>query len=149
MTDNKAFTPDTAVAEPNTARSSNASLKTDALPPAYNTAVESLKDLNSKYVAVISALIYIFSYSLGLHRANLTEKDQLEEADYNPFEHRDPNGASAGGALAHLLKSSLGTGILAMPMAFHNGGLLFGGIMTLIVGFLCTHCVHILVSNSY
>ncbi|XP_023161440.2 proton-coupled amino acid transporter-like protein CG1139 [Drosophila hydei] len=129
MTDNKAFTPDTAVAEPNTARSSNASLKTDALPPAYNTAVESLKDLNSK--------------------ANLTEKDQLEEAEYCPFEHRDPNGASAGGALAHLLKSSLGTGILAMPMAFHNGGLLFGGIMTLIVGFLCTHCVHILVKTSH
>lgn len=85
-----------------------------------------------------------------LHRANLTEKDQLEqeEGPYSPFDNRDPNGASAGGALAHLLKSSLGTGILAMPMAFHNAGLVFGSVMTLIVGFLCTHCVHILVSNS-
>ncbi|KAH8298477.1 hypothetical protein KR044_005593, partial [Drosophila immigrans] len=82
-------------------------------------------------------------------RANLTEKDQLEDADYNPFENRDPNGSSSGGALAHLLKSSLGTGILAMPMAFHNAGLVFGSVMTLIVGFLCTHCVHILVQTSH
>lgn len=50
------------------------------------------------------------------------------------------------GSLAHLLKSSLGSGILAMPMAFMNAGLLFGAIGTLVVGFLCTHCVHILVS---
>ncbi|KAH8421021.1 hypothetical protein KR222_003998, partial [Zaprionus bogoriensis] len=84
-------------------------------------------------------------------RANLTEKNQLEqeEGPYSPFDNRDPNGASAGGALAHLLKSSLGTGILAMPMAFHNAGLVFGSIMTLVVGFLCTHCVHILVRTSH
>jgi hypothetical protein len=50
------------------------------------------------------------------------------------------------GALLHLLKSSLGTGILAMPNAFGNAGLLFGSIMTIIVGVLCTHCVWILVS---
>ncbi|KAH8321792.1 hypothetical protein KR067_001720, partial [Drosophila pandora] len=85
------------------------------------------------------------------YRSNLTEKNQLSLAEdpYNPFEHRDPNGASSGGALAHLLKSSLGTGILAMPMAFHNAGLVFGMVMTLIVGFLCTHCVHILVKTSH
>lgn len=53
---------------------------------------------------------------------------------------------STFGALAHLLKSSLGTGILAMPMAFKNAGLWFGLAGTVIVGLLCTHCVHILVS---
>lgn len=52
------------------------------------------------------------------------------------------------GALAHLLKSSLGTGILAMPNAIKNGGLLFGGIGTIIIGFICAHCVHILVRSS-
>lgn len=52
------------------------------------------------------------------------------------------------GSLAHLLKSSLGTGILAMPMAFKNSGLLFGALGTIIVGFLCTHCVHIFVSKN-
>lgn len=55
---------------------------------------------------------------------------------------------STTGSLVHLLKSSLGTGILAMPMAFKNAGLLFGAIGTLVVGIICTHCVHILVSEK-
>jgi len=53
------------------------------------------------------------------------------------------------GALTHLLKSSLGTGILAMPHAIKNGGLLFGGIGTIIIGIICSHCVHILVRSSH
>ncbi|ALC42096.1 CG8785 [Drosophila busckii] len=122
MTDNNAYTPDS---EP-----SSVSGKT-ARPPSYTAATNSTISLND------------FS-----SKANLTEKDQLE-ANYNPFENRDPKGASSGSALAHLLKSSLGTGILAMPMAFHNAGLVFGAVMTLIVGFLCTHCVHILVKTSH
>ena len=36
-----------------------------------------------------------------------------------------------------------------MPMAFSNAGLLFGMLGTIIVGFFCTHCVHILVSGIY
>ncbi|XP_071453149.1 proton-coupled amino acid transporter-like protein acs [Hetaerina americana] len=70
--------------------------------------------------------------------------------EYNPFEHRHverPN--TALGGLAHLLKSSLGTGILAMPNAFRNGGLIFGTIATLVVGYICTHCVYILVNSSH
>lgn len=58
------------------------------------------------------------------------------------------NLGSTLGALLHLLKSSLGTGILAMPNAFGNAGLLFGSVMTIIVGVLCTHCVWILVSRT-
>lgn len=53
------------------------------------------------------------------------------------------------GSLAHLLKSSLGTGILAMPNAIRNGGVLFGGIGTIIISFICAHCVHILVRTSH
>jgi hypothetical protein len=52
------------------------------------------------------------------------------------------------GSLIHLLKSSLGTGVLAMPMAFNNGGLIFGSVGTIIVGIICTHCVYILVSSK-
>lgn len=69
---------------------------------------------------------------------------------YNPFEHRvidKPN--TTIGALMHLLKSSLGTGILAMPNAIKNSGLLFGSVMTIIVGILCTYCVWILVATSH
>ncbi|XP_006562695.1 proton-coupled amino acid transporter-like protein pathetic [Apis mellifera] len=74
------------------------------------------------------------------------EKDDL----YNPFENRDKkNSNSDFGALAHLLKSSLGTGILAMPNAIKNGGVIFGGIGTIIIGLICAHCVHILVRSSH
>jgi len=48
--------------------------------------------------------------------------------------------------LIHLLKGSLGSGILAMPMAFMNAGLAFGVVATFAIGFICTYCVHILVS---
>ncbi|KAG4076176.1 hypothetical protein HA402_014725 [Bradysia odoriphaga] len=85
----------------------------------------------------------------------LTEKPNekqfyTSDDEYNPFEHRQvekPN--STSGSLIHLLKSSLGTGILAMPMAFKNSGLLFGAIGTIVVGFLCTLCVHMLVKTSH
>lgn len=36
-----------------------------------------------------------------------------------------------------------------MPLAFANAGLLVGAIGTIIVGFLCTHCVQILVKTSH
>ncbi|XP_055598509.1 proton-coupled amino acid transporter-like protein pathetic [Uranotaenia lowii] len=76
--------------------------------------------------------------------------NQTEYDDYNPFEHREidkPN--STTGSLIHLLKSSLGTGILAMPVAFKNAGLIFGAVGTIIIGLICTHCVHILVKTSH
>lgn len=51
--------------------------------------------------------------------------------------------------LIHLLKGSLGTGILAMPNAFLNAGLLVGTVGTILIGILCTYCLHVLVSISY
>lgn len=48
-----------------------------------------------------------------------------------------------------MLKGSLGSGILAMPLAFANGGLWFGLVSTFIVGSICTYCVHILVKCSH
>ncbi|CAH2211200.1 jg801 [Pararge aegeria aegeria] len=49
--------------------------------------------------------------------------------------------------LVHLLKCSLGTGILAMPQAFARAGLVTGIIATVLVGVLVTHCLHVLVSE--
>ncbi|KAF9823115.1 hypothetical protein SFRURICE_019353, partial [Spodoptera frugiperda] len=76
---------------------------------------------------------------------SLGSKEVINEKAYNPFEHRKvehPN--STIGSLVHLLKSSLGSGILAMPAAFKNAGLAAGAIGTLVVGFICTHCVYVL-----
>ncbi|XP_011498313.1 PREDICTED: proton-coupled amino acid transporter 4 [Ceratosolen solmsi marchali] len=74
------------------------------------------------------------------------EKDEL----YDPFDHRDKKHATSdAGSATHLIKSSLGTGILAMPSAIKNGGLIVGGIGTVLIGILCSHCVHILVKSSH
>lgn len=51
-------------------------------------------------------------------------------------------------AFFNVLKSSLGSGILAMPYAFKNAGLMFGLFGTIIVGFICSHCTYILVKSS-
>lgn len=49
-------------------------------------------------------------------------------------------------SLANLIKSSLGSGLLAMPLAFSNAGWGVGIVGTIIVAFICGHCVHIFVS---
>lgn len=51
-------------------------------------------------------------------------RDDEEAAMYNPFEHRKlTHPTSNTETLVHLLKGSLGSGILAMPLAFVNAGL--------------------------
>ncbi|XP_072941679.1 proton-coupled amino acid transporter-like protein pathetic [Epargyreus clarus] len=81
---------------------------------------------------------------------SITSKDDIaKEKEYNPFEHRQvehPN--STLGSIAHLLKACLGTGILAMPSAFKNSGLLIGVIGTLLAGVVCTHTVAMVVRTS-
>ncbi|CAG4941204.1 unnamed protein product [Colias eurytheme] len=77
------------------------------------------------------------------------DAENTQEKEYNPYEHRQvkkPN--SDIRSLANLLKASLGSGILAMPLAFSNAGWGFGIVGTIIVAFICGHCVHIFVKVS-
>lgn len=50
--------------------------------------------------------------------------------------------------MIHLLKGNIGTGILAMPDAFKNAGLVIGTVGTLFMGIICTHCMHMLVRSA-
>jgi len=49
--------------------------------------------------------------------------------------------------MIHLLKGNVGTGILAMPDAFKNAGLFVRTIGTILMGIICTHCIHMLVRS--
>jgi proton-coupled amino acid transporter len=49
----------------------------------------------------------------------------------------------------HLMKGSLGTGILAMANAFNDSGYVVGVFGTIIIGVLCTYCIHQLISAEY
>ncbi|XP_066252903.1 proton-coupled amino acid transporter-like protein CG1139 [Euwallacea similis] len=83
-------------------------------------------------------------FSVASSREEITS-----DITYNPYEHRQvahPNGFL--GAFLHIVKTSLGTGILAIPRAFKSAGLLVGLIGTLLVGLTCTHAIHILVKAS-
>lgn len=51
--------------------------------------------------------------------------------------------------LIHLLKGSLGTGILAMPNAFFNSGYAVGFVGTIVIGIICTYCIHMLLRSHY
>ncbi|XP_077302200.1 proton-coupled amino acid transporter-like protein acs [Arctopsyche grandis] len=48
----------------------------------------------------------------------------------------------------HLFKGNVGSGIYAMGDAFKNAGLIFGAIVTVLLGVISVHCQHILLSQS-
>ncbi|XP_058816422.1 proton-coupled amino acid transporter-like protein pathetic [Topomyia yanbarensis] len=69
---------------------------------------------------------------------------------YNPFEKRNLTHPTTNiDTLIHLIKGSLGSGILAMPLAFKNAGLWFGLGATITIGLICTYCIHILVKCAH
>ncbi|KAG7209495.1 hypothetical protein KM043_015580 [Ampulex compressa] len=86
----------------------------------------------------------------GLNVSEMPISPTGDSEDYDPHKHRNrPNPTSNAETLIHLLKGSLGTGILAMPNAFCNSGLVTGVIATVVIGALCTYCLHVLVKAQY
>ncbi|XP_049864934.1 proton-coupled amino acid transporter-like protein pathetic [Pectinophora gossypiella] len=78
-----------------------------------------------------------------------SKTEENEKTDYDPFEHREiEKPISDIRATANLVKSSLGSGLLAGPLAFVQSGWGIGILGTIIVGILCGHCIHILVETS-
>ncbi|XP_026491253.2 proton-coupled amino acid transporter-like protein pathetic [Vanessa tameamea] len=87
------------------------------------------------------------AYSSKIELAYNGSREDLDP--YVPADHRPlESNTSSFGALAHLLKASLGSGVLAMPLAFKNAGLLVGVVGTMIIGFICAHVITVLVKTS-
>lgn len=76
--------------------------------------------------------------------------EMIVDDNYDPHLHRNrPHPTTNFETLVHLLKGSLGTGILAMPQAFYNAGYISGFVNTILIGILCTYCLHVLVQAQY
>ncbi|XP_059481293.1 proton-coupled amino acid transporter-like protein CG1139 [Neocloeon triangulifer] len=77
-------------------------------------------------------------------------KESLASADYEPYSQRVVALPTSNlETLLHLVKGSMGSGILAMPNAFKNAGYAFGFVATIAIGVICTYTVHLLVESSY
>lgn len=86
------------------------------------------------------------------YKINSSKKDAENGtvAEFDPFKERQlEHPTTDGETLTHLLKASLGTGILAMPAAFMSAGLVFGIFTTILTAFICTHCSYVLVKCAH
>eukprot|EP00937_MAST-01D_sp_MAST-1D-sp2_P000349 g349.t1 len=60
-----------------------------------------------------------------------------------------PNGADRGTLLFNLFISFIGAGILSLPFAFSNIGVVLGTVCFLVVALLCVYCMVLLVEAKY
>ncbi|XP_032707492.1 proton-coupled amino acid transporter 3 isoform X2 [Lontra canadensis] len=70
-------------------------------------------------------------------------------ASQNVYPAEEANGLSIIQTLIHLLKCNIGTGLLGLPLAMKNAGLLVGPISLLAIGILTVHCMVILLNCAH
>lgn len=92
---------------------------------------------------MIMIRIYIAMYKIPLRKClqYITRPSLEKNRIYSKFIYRTLQ------TFAHFLKASIGSGVLAMPSAFANAGYVTGPVLTLIIGCIAVHCLHILVSK--
>uniref|UniRef100_V5I8Q8 Proton-coupled amino acid transporter 4 n=1 Tax=Anoplophora glabripennis TaxID=217634 RepID=V5I8Q8_ANOGL len=118
----------------------------------YGFVEDSRNDSYSSFSAAISSTEQLTHKSKdNSHTVELKDlRKSLEAGEYDPFDFRDVEHPTTNfETLLHLLKGSLGTGILAMPMAFYHSGYVIGVIATACIGLLCTYCIHMLIKCEY
>ena len=77
-------------------------------------------------------------------RSNSDDIDDDDDDNEEETDHKISNTDT----IIHMLKGNIGTGILAMPDAIKNSGLLVGNLGLIVMASICVHCMHLLVGNS-
>ncbi|XP_056138776.1 neutral amino acid uniporter 4 [Lampris incognitus] len=78
-----------------------------------------------------------------------SDEDHDQELLAQQYEPNSHQGITFSQALIHLLKGNIGTGLLGLPLAVRNAGLIVGPICLVLMGVVCVHCMHILVHCSH
>ncbi|KAH8239959.1 hypothetical protein KR032_009816 [Drosophila birchii] len=69
-----------------------------------------------------------------------------DKGDYNPYENRNVDSPiTKCGAFVSLLKCIVGTGVLALPLAFHYAGIIMGIFLLLLCTFMLIHGMQLLI----
>lgn len=73
---------------------------------------------------------------------NLMIEEQTPAAHTNNV--TKAKGTSCSETMMHMVKCNIGTGLLAIPLAFKMAGVVIGSIGLWFMGFVCLYCIHIL-----
>eukprot|EP00095_Tigriopus_kingsejongensis_P012186 maker-scaffold521_size146803-snap-gene-0.10 protein:Tk12186 transcript:maker-scaffold521_size146803-snap-gene-0.10-mRNA-1 annotation:"proton-coupled amino acid transporter 4" len=105
--------------------------------------------------------ISVSSHSQDIHSevmaALMEDGEEDEENSLVPVEdvhamqdERDTEHAiSNTETIIHILKGNIGIGVLTLPIAIRNSGLLFGNIGLACIAYMCVHCMKMLVNAAH